>query len=69
MRDNDPSSHIPAPSSARGFNPQISSTSSRCSQCSEYSFRIADLEARLTSAKRQAQMVFDKASKTSALTK
>jgi hypothetical protein len=31
--------------------------------------RISDLEVRLTSAKRQAQMAFDKASKTSALTK
>jgi hypothetical protein len=31
--------------------------------------RIFDLEVRLTSAKRQAQMAFDKASKTSDLTK
>jgi hypothetical protein len=31
--------------------------------------RISDLETRLTSAKRQAQMAFDRASKTSALSK
>jgi hypothetical protein len=35
----------------------------------EYSSRISDLEARLTLAKRQAQMAFDKASKTSGLMK
>jgi hypothetical protein len=35
----------------------------------EYSSRISDLEAHLTSAKCQAQMAFDKASKTSTLTK
>jgi hypothetical protein len=66
MRDSDPLSHAPAPSSARGFDPPISSTPSRCS---EYSSRISDLEVHLTSAKRQAQMAFDKASKASALTK
>jgi hypothetical protein len=31
--------------------------------------RVSDLEVRLTSAKRQAQMAFDKSSKTSVLTK
>jgi hypothetical protein len=35
----------------------------------EYSSRISDLEARLTLAKRQAQMVMDKASKACGLTK
>jgi hypothetical protein len=55
----------PAPSSVRGFDPQISSTPSRCHQCAEYSLRISDLEVRLTSAKRQAQAAFDKASKVS----
>jgi hypothetical protein len=69
MSVHDPLTHDPTPSSAHGFDSQISSTSSRCSQCSEYSSRIADLEARLTSAKRQTQMEFDKASKTSVLTK
>jgi hypothetical protein len=62
MRDSDPSSHVPAPFSTRGFNPQISSTPSRCSQCSEYSSRIADLETRLSLAKYQAQMAIKKAS-------
>jgi hypothetical protein len=47
----------------------ILSPPSRCSQCAEYSLRISDLETRLTLAKRQAQMAFDKASKTSNLTK
>jgi hypothetical protein len=69
MRGSDPSSHPSAPSSARGFDPQISSAPSRCNQCTEYSSRITDLELRLTSAKRQAQMAFDRANKTSALTK
>ena len=69
MHVRDPLTRGSAPSSARGFDPQISSTPSRCNQCAEYSSRISDLEVRLTSAKRQAQMAFDKASKTSALTK
>jgi hypothetical protein len=69
MHADDPLIHGSAPSSARVFDPQISSTPSRCSQCEEYSSRISDLEVRLTSAKRQAQMAFEKASKTSALTK
>jgi hypothetical protein len=69
MHVHDPLTHGSASSSARGFDPQISSTSSRCNQCVEYSLRISDLEVRLTSAKCQAQMAFDKASKTSALTK
>jgi hypothetical protein len=41
----------------------------RCCQCAEYSLRISDLENRLTLAKRQAQMAFDKASKASGLMK
>jgi hypothetical protein len=69
MRAKDPLTHGPAPSSTRVFGFQISSTPSRCNQCTEYSTMISDLEVRLTSAKRQAQMAFDKASKTSALTK
>jgi hypothetical protein len=59
----------PAPFSANMLNSKIPSPPSRCDQCVEYSSRISDLEIRLTSAKRQAQMAFDKASKTSALTK
>jgi hypothetical protein len=62
MRVNDPLAHVTAPSSARGFDPQILSTPSRCSQCAEYSSRISDLEARLTLAKCQAQMAIKKAS-------
>jgi hypothetical protein len=69
MCANDPLTHGPAPSSTRVFGSQISSTPSRCNQCTEYSSRIFDLEVRLTLAKRQAQMAFDKASKTSALMK
>jgi hypothetical protein len=62
MRVNDPLTHGPASSSARGFDPQISSTPSRCSQCTKYSSKISDLEARLTLAKCQAQMAIKKAS-------
>jgi hypothetical protein len=69
MHINDPLTHGPASSSASTFNSTISSPPSRCGQCTEYSSRISDLEARLTLAKRQAQMAFDKASKTSNLTK
>jgi hypothetical protein len=69
MHINDPLTCGPAPSSARTFGSTISSPPSRCSHCAEYSSRISDLEARLTVAKRQAQMAFDKASKTSNLTK
>jgi hypothetical protein len=39
------------------------------SQCAGYSSMISDLETRLNVAKRQAQKAFDKASKTSNLTK
>jgi hypothetical protein len=69
MRINDPLTHVPAPSSDRGFDPQISSTPGRCSQCAEYSSRISDLEARLTLAKCQAQMAIKKASQTSSYMK
>jgi hypothetical protein len=69
MHINDPLICGPDPSSARTFGSMISSPPSRCSQCAEYSSRISDLEARLILAKRQAQMTFDKASKTSNLTK
>jgi hypothetical protein len=61
-RVNDPLTHATAPSSAYGFDPQISLTPSRCSQCSKYSSRIADLETRLSLAKYQAQMAIKKAS-------
>jgi hypothetical protein len=69
MHINDPLPCGPAPSSARTFGSMILSPPSRCSQCAEYSSRISDLEARLTLAKCQAQMAFDKASKTSSLMK
>jgi hypothetical protein len=69
MHVNDPLTCGPAPFSASTFNSRIPSSPSRCDQCTEYASRISDLEVRLTSAKRQAQMAFDKASKTSALTK
>jgi hypothetical protein len=69
IRVNDPLTHGPAPSSARVFGSQISSTPSRCSRCAEYSSRVSDLEARLTLAKRQAQMAIDKASKASGYVK
>jgi hypothetical protein len=69
MHIDDPLTCGPAPFSASTFNSRIPSPSSRCDQCAEYSSRISDLEVRLTSAKRQAQMAFDKASKTSILTK
>jgi hypothetical protein len=69
MHINDPLICGPAPSSARTFGSTISSPPSRYSQCAEYSSRISDLEARLTLAKRQAQMAFEKASKTSNLMK
>jgi hypothetical protein len=69
MHTNDPLTHGPAPFSASTFNSTIPSPPSRCDQCAEYSSRISDLEVRLTSAKHQAQMAFDKASKTSILTK
>jgi hypothetical protein len=69
MHINDLLSYGPAPSSACTFGSTISSPLSRRSQCAEYSSRISDLEARLTLAKCQAQMAFDKASKTSNLTK
>jgi hypothetical protein len=69
MHTNDPLTHGPAPSTASMFHSMIPSPPSRCNQCAEYSSRISNLEARLTSAKRQAPMAFDKASKTSTLTK
>jgi hypothetical protein len=69
MHINDPLICGPAPSSARTFGSMILSPPSRCSQYAEYSSRISDLEARLTLAKCQAQMAFDKASKTSCLMK
>jgi hypothetical protein len=69
MHTNDPLTGGPAPSAARTFDSTNSSPPSQCSQCAEYSLRISDLETRLTLAKRQAQMTFDKASKTSNLTK
>jgi hypothetical protein len=69
MHTNDPLTGGPAPSTARTFDLTILPPPSQCSQCAEHSLRISDLETRLTLAKRQAQMAFDKASKTSNLTK
>jgi hypothetical protein len=69
MHINDPLSRGHAPSSARAFGSKILSPPRRCCQCTEYSSRISDLEARLTLAKRQAQMAMDKASKACGLTK
>jgi hypothetical protein len=66
---NDPLSRDHAPSSPRAFGSKISSPPRRCCQCADYSSRISDLEARLTLAKRQAQMAMDKASKACGLTK
>jgi hypothetical protein len=60
---NDPLTHGPAPFAACVFDSHILLTSSRCSRCAEYSSRVSDLEARLTLAKRQAQMAINKASK------
>jgi hypothetical protein len=69
MHTNDPLTGGPAPSAAHTFNSTILSLPSRRSQCVEYSLRISDLESRLTLAKCQAQMAFDKASKDSNLAK
>jgi hypothetical protein len=69
MHINDPLSRDHAPSCARAFGSKVSSPSRRCCQCTEYSSRISDLEARLTLAKRQAQMAVDKASKACGLMK
>jgi hypothetical protein len=69
MHVREPSAHASASSSERGFDPQISSTSSRCNQCAEYSSRISDLEARLSLAKCQAQMAIKKASQASSYMK
>jgi hypothetical protein len=69
MHINDPLSRDHAPSSARAFGSKVSSPPRRCCQCAKYSSRISDLEARLTLAKRQAQMAMDKASKACGLTK
>jgi hypothetical protein len=63
MHIGDPLSHAHAPSSSSAFGSKVLSPSHRCSQCTEYSSRISDLETRLTLAKRQAQMAVDKASK------
>jgi hypothetical protein len=52
-----------APSSADAFDFGVSLPPRLVCQCDEYSSRIADLESRLTSSKRQAQMAIDKASK------
>jgi hypothetical protein len=69
MHINNPLNRDLAPSSAREFSSKVSSPPRRYCQCAEYSSRISDLEVRLTLAKCQAQMAFDKASKTSGLMK
>jgi hypothetical protein len=62
-------SHARAPSSASAFDSKVPSPPRRCTQYTEYSSRISDLETRLTLAKRQAQMAIDKASKACGLSK
>jgi hypothetical protein len=69
VRINDPLSRDHDPSSAHAFGSNISLPPRRSCQCTEYSSRISDLDARLTLAKRQAQMAMDKASKSCGLTK
>jgi hypothetical protein len=69
MRVGDPLSHDHAPSSAHAFDSKALSSPRCCSQCAEYSSRVSDLETRLTLAKRQAQMVVDKASNACGLMK
>jgi hypothetical protein len=69
MHINDPLNRDHVPSSAREFDSKVSLPPHRCCQCAEYSSRISDLEVCLTLAKRQAQMAFDKASKTFGLMK
>jgi hypothetical protein len=69
MRIDDPLNRDQAPSSASAFGSKVSSPPRRCRQCAEYSSRISDLENRLTLAKRQAQMAFDKANKACGLMK
>jgi hypothetical protein len=69
MRVGDPLSHDHAPSFAGAFNSKALSPPRRCSQCTEYSSRVSDLETRLTLAKRQAQMATDKASNACGLMK
>jgi hypothetical protein len=51
------------------FGSKVSSPPRRCSQCTEYSSRVSNLETRLTLAKHQAQMVVDKASNACGLMK
>jgi hypothetical protein len=69
MRMGEPSSRNQAPSSTGASDSKVSSPPRRCCQCTEFSARIADLENRLTLAKRQAQMTIDKASKACGLMK
>jgi hypothetical protein len=69
MRVGDPLSRDHAPSFASAFNSKALSPRRRCSQCTEYSSRVSDLETRLTLAKRQAQMAMDKASSACSLMK
>jgi hypothetical protein len=69
IHTNDPLSRDHAPASAHAFDSKVLSPPRRCCQCAEYSSRISDMENRLTLAKRQAQMAFDKASKASGLMK
>jgi hypothetical protein len=52
-----------ASSSAEAFDSGVLSPPRPVCQCDEYSSRIADLDSRLSLAKRQAQMAIDKASK------
>jgi hypothetical protein len=69
MRIGDPLSRNHAPSSVSAVGSNVLLPPRRCCQCAKYSSRILDLENRLTLAKRQAQMAFDKASKACGLMK
>jgi hypothetical protein len=69
VRIGDPLSRDHAPSSADAFDSKALSPPRRCSQCTEYSLRVSNLETRLTLAKRQAQMAIDKASNACGLIK
>jgi hypothetical protein len=52
-----------APSPDDIFTSRISSPPRPPCRCEEYSFRVADIESRLSLMKRQAQVALDKASK------
>jgi hypothetical protein len=63
------SGHDRAPSPDDIFASGISSPPRPPCRCEEYSFRVADLESRLSLMKHQAQVALDKASKSHGLVK